>query len=620
MFKGLAVLTDQHNKTNAWPSGWIVLLALLLGLLTNPADAGMKTYGTVTVNLDPPAQAESYYGYAVYRLSVINRGKTAREVTVVLPADSWSNEDSIGRLSRTVRVEPGATAVAELLQPPLPINGEDARVFIDGQAQRDQLRVAIADHMSYYGSGEPILISHGVVGPVIASYDKTRASATEEEWDEFSGTYVDYGDQYDMVRPSRPVSEWSGNWLAYSRYLMVMVRADELQSAPPSVDAALRDYVAAGGTVLLLGQGEVVPDPSALWQEGSLSHWKAPDGRSAEMRLGLGKLHLYASNKLARFDSNAWQQFLSQVSRENRPRRTRFDASESESRLPMIESLQVPTRGLLALMLLFTLLIGPGNILLLNWLKRRMWLLWTIPAIAFVFASAVLLYSIFNEGIEPRAKTVSITMLDQRTRQSVTVGLTGYYAPLTPGDGMHFSDRTQITPQTGDYEYYDYGYSGRSRSMDVTNGQHLTRGWIVARVPAHLELRNVESRRERLEITRTDAGGLSVVNGLGLPIQRLLIADEQGRFYEVNSLSAGGSATALSMQWSGETNEHAMDIFKQYGVLDAARRIQAEPEASLDKSMYIALLDNASFSEPGLAGLTKHETTGIVIGRWEETK
>lgn len=619
MFKGFAVFADEHKNTNARACGWFVLLAVVLGLLANPADAGTKTYGTVTVHLDPPAQGGSYYGYAVYRLSVTNRGKTAREVTVVLPADSWNDGDSIGRLSRTVRVEPGATATAELLQPPLPINGSDARVLIDGQAQRDRLPVAIADHMDYYGSGEPILISHGVVGPVTASYEKSTASAIEE-WDEASATYVEYGDEYALVRPPRPVSEWSGNWLAYSRYLMVMVRADELRSAPPSVDAALRDYVAAGGAVVLLGQGEEVPEPNALWRQGAISDWKAPDARSIEMRLGLGKLHLYASNKLARFDSNAWQQFLDQARRENRPRQTRFDASESESRLPMIESLQVPTRGLLALMLLFTLLIGPGNILLLNWLKRRMWLLWTIPAIAFVFGSAVLLYSIFNEGIEPRAKTVSITMLDQETRQSVTLALTGYYAPLTPGDGLHFSDRTQITPQTGDYDYYDYGYSGRSRSMDVTNGQHLTRGWIVARVPAHLELRSVESRRERLEITRTDAGGLTVVNGLGLPIQRLLVADEQGRFYEVNGLSAGESATALSLSWDGEADSHALDIFKQYGVLDAARRIEAKPEASLDKSMYIAFLDNASFAEPGLVGLTKHETTGIVIGRWEEAE
>lgn len=616
MSKGIKVFSDRHRSAPGGTSRWLILWVLLFGVLAPSTEAATKTYGTVTVHLDPPARAESHYGYAVYRLTVSNRGKTPREVRVMLPASSWGGEDSIGQLSRTVRVEPGGTAVAELLQPPLPINGSDARVFIDGQVQRDVLPVAISDHMGSYDLSEPILVSHGVAGATIVSYERSLVVVE----DETSGIDIDYNDEYNMSRADRPVSEWSANWLAYSRYLMVIVQADELRSAPPSVDAALRDYVAAGGTVVLLGRGDAVPKPSKAWQDGSLSHWEAADGRSSEMRLGLGKLHLYAGSKLAGFTPSAWQDFLNQARGEYWPRRMNDDARESESRLPMLESLEVPTRGLLALMLSFTLLIGPVNVLVLNVLKRRMWLLWTIPATAFAFASVVLLYSILNEGVDPRAKTVSITTLDQRTRQSVTLALTGYYAPLTPGEGMRFSDRTQITPQTGDYDSYTYNYSGRSRSMDVTHGQHLTRGWIVARVPAHLALCNVSSRRERLEITRTEAGGLSVVNGLGQPIRRLLIADEQGRLYEATDLTAGASADALTLSWDGELSDQAMDIVKQQDVIGAARQLALAPEAALGKSMYLAFLDNASLSEPGLAGVTDHETTGIVIGRWEEAK
>lgn len=596
-------------------SGYFSVFIVLLSLWPTLAGAGTKSYGQITVSVEPPPQTSSQYGYAVYRMTVANSGNTARMVTVTLPAESWNSGDSISRLTRTVRVEPKSATVAELLQPALMMNGSDARVSIDGQTQRELVPVSLVDHMNYY-DGEPILASRGVSGSINASLE----AALSLDTDEFGTTSISGYSEWptNLARAERPVNEWSSNWLAYSRYLMVMLSADELRDAPATVDAALRDYVASGGTLVVLGKDGANPRLGSKWTDAAISKGKAQDGQADALEIGLGEVQLSTIKTMEGFRDNAWGQWLSQAIRDNRQRAYRLDASDAERQLPMLESMNVPTRGLLAMMLLFTLLIGPGNILVLSWLKRRMWLLWTIPAIAFVFGGAVLAYSILSEGIQPRSKTVAITLLDQTTRQSVTLGMTGYYAPLTPGDGLRFSERTQVTPQAGNTDYYDYDYGGgRPRSMDVSNGQHLSRGWIVARVPAHFDLRSVESRRERLAISKDSRGDLSVVNGLGLPVKRLLVIDELGQHYEVMSLAAGESAMASPIPAENQEGERAVDIINQYGVVDASRRLHASPQQAISNSMYVAFLDNASFAEPGLAGLSEQESTGIVIGRWE---
>ena len=67
---------------------------------------------------------------------------------------------------------------------------------------------------------------------------------------------------------------------------------------------------------------------------------------------------------------------------------------------------------------------------------------------------------------------------------------------------------------------YGYGGGGGSaRTLDWTGGQHLTSGWVSARVPAHFMLRKSEPRRERVEVSRNDEGELVAVNGLGVKDQ-----------------------------------------------------------------------------------------------------
>src|SRR5205807_2362189 len=102
-----------------------------------------------------------------------------------------------------------------------------------------------------------------------------------------------------------------------------------------------------------------------------------------------------------------------------------------------------------------------------------------------------------------------------------------FYSPLTPGDGLHFGPETELTFQGGEDIYYGkrgYGYEeeprggGKAFTLDWSIDQHLARGWVSARLPAHFRLRKSEVQRERVTVHRDKDGNLSAVNGLGAEI------------------------------------------------------------------------------------------------------
>jgi hypothetical protein len=68
---------------------------------------------------------------------------------------------------------------------------------------------------------------------------------------------------------------------------------------------------------------------------------------------------------------------------------------------PVVENVAIPVRGIILVMLGFVLLIGPANLIVLSRLKRRIWMLWTIPAISLATCGLVFVYSFVREGFTP---------------------------------------------------------------------------------------------------------------------------------------------------------------------------------------------------------------------------
>lgn len=282
-----------------------------------------------------------------------------------------------------------------------------------------------------------------------------------------------------------------------------------------------------------------------------------------------------------------------------------------------------------ALVLLFAVAIGPANLWLLSRYKRRIWLWWDVPAISVLTCMAIFAYSVLSEGWSGHGKTASMTYLDQRTDRATTFGYASYYCPLTPSSGPHFGADTNVT-MVGDSQYDPYDRrrgSIEARYADFTSDQHLTTGWVRARVPAYFPFCKNEDRRERLNISMK--GNVpSVVNALGSDIDRLYWADASGKVFVCRDIAAGAEK---SLAASTETpnvppaEERAMPhdtLGTSFGgdffpVLDRYQTDRA-PAQWLVPGSYIAYLKKSPFVEASLDGTPSEETVAIVYGVCEE--
>jgi hypothetical protein len=250
------------------------------------------------------------------------------------------------------------------------------------------------------------------------------------------------------------------------------------------------------------------------------------------------------------------------------------------------------------------ILIGPVNLVVLSRMNRRTWLLWTIPATSFVTCMMVFVYSMLREGITPDVRMESLTLLDQLNRRASTVGRTAFYCPLTPSQGLFFGFDTEATPLIETFEER----SGTQREMDWTESQHLSRGWVTARVPAHFQVRKSETRRERLEFS--EAGNQhTVVNGLGATVRTLWFKDVEGRLFTATGIPAGQTAILTPSSNSSAGGGGARSLLPRIGAIQVDEIVSTNAPSYLMPRTYIAELEANPFLENALGPKAKSART-----------
>lgn len=417
-----------------------------------------------------------------------------------------------------------------------------------------------------------------------------------------------------------PVTRWTTSWLGLSSYDGIVLTADELRAMPASAQAALWQYVECGGALLVVGKASVPPS------------WRRESGASsglARYQVGFGVCLVSPRNDYERWEDRKWAEVLTSWDETASPWRKLRSQVEANMEFPVIAHLGVPVIGLFLLMILFSIVIGPINILLLSRRQRRIWLLWTVPAIALSTCLTVFGYMVLAEGWRGQRHTETLTILDQGSHRAATLGWTAFYSPLTPSDGLHFSLDTELTLQCGDNRgpYY-YGYrrreSGSSCSLNWSSDQHLSSGWVTARVPSHFMVRKSAVQRERVTIARDKDGSLSAVNGLGAAITSFWYADDRGLLYRATETIPAGGRAALTLapapgkgrpashqSWRSLYRDDWMGISRKLGV--------PTPAEFLQPRTYLADLEGAPFLEEGLVNARALDCHSRVLGLLNET-
>jgi hypothetical protein len=571
---------------------------------------------------------EESHGYVEYRFLIENRSeKDSHSVTLILPKHRNSTYGPIVYLNgdrRSVEVGPQSTVPVSLWQPDLQIINTGAEVVIDGRVRDETVMVQmVATRGSRYQApwakhGGPGGVQYHVLSaPEIAGAlrDNVHKSAVERIGAimhspfgiyafQYKGKMYQYNYAHAFYNAPEPLKGWSRNWLGYSAYDGVAVAGEQLRAAPAEVQAALWQYVECGGALLIAGPC-AVPEG---WQR------KMIEGPGLTRYYpGFGTCLMTAVPDPAQWEPEQWRPIAQALEQGNQPYAQVRTPTDANRALPVTDSLGIPVRSLLALMFVFSLLIGPINVYILYRIKRKIWLLWTVPAFSFLTCVAIFGFMLISEGWTGQTRLEGLTVLDENAQRAASAAWLGVYAPVTPGDGLHFSYGTEVVPHfkanPGHYRYN----AATPLTMDWTTDQHLTSGWVSARVPAHFLLRSGAHRLERLMVEQ-EGGKLSITNGLGAPISKLWVGDAQGRLYSAADIPAGGKAEARP---TGDrlttTHDGVRELFLR-DWLGMVKRIEDVPGHFLAPGSYFAILDGTPFLEEGLRQARPHQSRSAVLG------
>jgi hypothetical protein len=416
-----------------------------------------------------------------------------------------------------------------------------------------------------------------------------------EELRGWTGT-AKFKENYSIQRTELPPEEWSDNWLAYSAFDGVVLQQTDVDVMPENVRAALQQYVECGGA-LTVRNGKTCPFSGNTVQQLSYSSGKRT------YTVGFGLCFMYARNaeNLFRRDERAWRE--GQKLYQNRQ-----NEAQINKKFRVVDQVSVPVRGFLLLVTLFALLAGPLTIFILAKTNRRIWLLWVIPLESALACGLVLGYSLFSEGITPTVRLAGLTLLDQERHVATTLGWAGYYCPQRPAKGLFFPDDWELMRVS------DYRSMRGARTVDWTRGQHLSHGWVKARVPSFFMCRRNTIRRERLECSLNADGKMEVVNGLGANISSLWLCDDKGQLHVAQQVKAGQRVALEAQNKEGgartlvRLRQHFTSDFKE-----AKNALTQDPQPYMIPGSYVAVLDGSPFMEHGLGEKKINLTASSVV-------
>lgn len=618
---------------------------LLFTLCLPTAEAQLPNFGDISVEVVLQQDNSVGSGYGEYRATVTNHSANqSHRLAVILLFGSYGAGE-VREVRREVEVAAQAKATVSMFVPMLEV-AYAAEVVIDGQRQREQ--VQIINKLGVLDSGNRqfgLLLSPGVHKNSVVAGKNFEEGFKNSDGDKIVATQS----------PELPITEWSGNWLSYARYDGILIAAEELDSAPETVRSALMRYVERGGTMMVIGNwqapaqwharqgfipedifvGDVAdktsPPPTpphtvAKPQDDNvltISIGKRPfpvaatqSGSPTDIRvyfIGFGTLTVTGAVDTRQITADQWK-WTRQNFMASRPSILEYyTIANLNEMFPVVERFGVPVRGLFVLMLLFVLVIGPINLFWLAKRRRKIWMLWTVPAISLLTCLIVAGFAAFGEGWSATSKTEALTILDETAHRATTIGWTAFYSPITPGEGLHFSYDTELDPLIAD-DWRNRRVNAANRTIDWTNDQHLDSGWISARVPAFFKLRKSENRRERLNIRREASGSVTVVNGLGAEISELWWADNDGLIQSASGIPAGAQATMKQTELKASASPARLreafheDWLKQFEIF------AQQPQSVLMPNSYLAVLNGGPFVEEGLRGVKTRKARNLVYG------
>ena len=585
--------------------------------LSAPSTA--QVYGDIEIEWEPvysPARRPGIHGYGLHRFKVVNRSASkTRQVAIQAPADHMrSGARSIHSVSNTAAIPPQTTMRIALFQPPYRMGG-GARVFIDGNLQDAPVaqpsRNAIEHGISrYYRVSENwAAVSRNIkwLTPRVLLNEDIAISTT------MSG-----GPRTEFVNGIVDES----NWLAYTPYHGVVITLEQAKELNRDQLIALRRYVECGGSLAVEG----------IWEEvGRLpDSWAVLDSRFAnraiedfeKFEIGFGVVFLtrvfwyiitgrrYGKPYFATVIPASWH-----------------DGGKAWWMMPTMQGANAifpitkeiryeeAQRRMFYVMLLAALLIGPLHIYVVHRKKRLIWVYWTTPLLSALICLGVVLFAATEQGRHKQMRVASVTFLDQSFKSAATIGWIGFYSPMTSVQELRFESSTELTPLLLDGSGPQIRIGASVGSIDWTDGQRLTGGWVQAGIPRHFKLRKNEDRPERIDLKR-DGGDIKIVNRLGARVKTFWYADHDGKIYQAADIPNEAEAVLTETKGVKVGLKKLRDVYASQDWVAEIEAVKASPAAHLQPGRYFAELEENVFVEKALKGAKMKSPACLVVGKF----
>ncbi len=575
-----------------------------------------QNYGDISIEVRRSligASGSKIHGYAALRIKASNRSPDkAHRVEIRFPSEGANSFWGPGRLkslSKTIEVAPDSTAEAYFYKPWIRLDGrgEEAIVYIDGKKQ--------AQNVHAFGTG-----LHGASGSFGGPFGGGSWVYSSAEPTVSFGAIRKSSFPVPSKINTRTRHSFDSTWLAYSGYDGIILSLSEANTLSADERAALWEYVKVGGSLAVMGLGQLSDDWARL--DSRLANRELVSDSSERYEIGFGLLFLseppfFPTSSRPPAHTAIYDSWLET----QEPWLLIYTAAGANKVFPVAKPVDTMAslRRMFFLALLFAAVIGPLNIAVLRRKKQMMRLYWTAPAISLTACLLFVLYFAVFEGVSKYTRVASLTMIDQESRLATTIGWIGFYSPTAHPDGLLFDEATELTLQQEALPRFSPPAMGtavgmdRTGSVDWTDGQRWSGGWIQPRIPLHFKLRKSESRPERMDLKKED-GALKVVNRLGSRVKSLWYADHDGKVYQAADIS-NGSESVLT-----ETNDVKIglkklrDVYASQDWVAKIEAVKASPVAYLQPGQYFAELEENAFVEKALKGAKMKPSTCLVLG------
>jgi hypothetical protein len=228
-------------------------------------------------------------------------------------------------------------------------------------------------------------------------------------------------------------------------------------------------------------------------------------------------------------------------------------------------------------------------------------LLVTIPGTALITCVLIVGSSLAKDGFTIHASSHGYTELDSRRHRAISVGVTAYYANLSPSSA-HFDTLSAVLGA-------DQG-AGESSEIGMDWGESATAGsdFLPSRTYREWGFLSVTPTRARV-VVKTSPDGLRVQNALGAKARSLTVSTEKGIF-EVHDLPDGSDAMAQPVVAFTAPSPSLSD-----GRLSAeARKRRDRP---IESGQFVAEIEGLGFLPGAGLHLNHHDSLQIVRGEFE---